>query len=130
MCCCISKVQMFLSCNCCVAPQVKPFMQLLKQQFASTIDTLMSVYRLPVSLAAFPRVAIVVINGLQSAKDAARELHGCCMQGHTLHVEHIHKAIGESQSQASASISGSESSRDADKPRTSKTEREVRIWGG
>ncbi|XP_035860340.1 RNA-binding protein 44 [Sander lucioperca] len=71
------------------------------------------------------RVAIVVINGLQSAKDAARELHGCCMQGHTLHVEHIHKAIGESQSQASASISGSESSRDADKPRTSKTEREL-----
>ncbi|XP_039675034.1 RNA-binding protein 44 isoform X2 [Perca fluviatilis] len=68
------------------------------------------------------RVAIVVINGHQSAKDAARALHGRCMQGHTLHVEHIHKAIGESQSQASASISGSESSHDADKPQTSKTD--------
>ncbi|TDH06531.1 hypothetical protein EPR50_G00114400 [Perca flavescens] len=68
------------------------------------------------------RVAIVVINGLQSAKDAARALHGRCVQGHTLHVEHVHKAIGESRSQASASVSGSESSHDADKPRTSKTD--------
>ncbi|XP_034741222.1 RNA-binding protein 44 [Etheostoma cragini] len=66
------------------------------------------------------RVAIVVINGLQSAKDAVRELHGCCMQGHTLHVEHTHKTIGESQ--ASASISGSEFSHDADKLQTSKTD--------
>ncbi|XP_032371287.1 RNA-binding protein 44 isoform X2 [Etheostoma spectabile] len=68
------------------------------------------------------RVAIVVINGLQSAKDAARELHGCCMQGHTLHVEHTHKAIGESQ--ASASISGSEFSHHAETD-SSSTERKL-----
>uniref|UniRef100_UPI0037E72DFE RNA-binding protein 44 n=1 Tax=Semicossyphus pulcher TaxID=241346 RepID=UPI0037E72DFE len=59
------------------------------------------------------RVAIVMISGLQSAEAAVRELNGCCMQSHVLHVEHINKAAGGSQSRASDSISGSESAQDA-----------------
>ena len=82
-------------------------------------------------LAAFCRVAIVMISGPQSAKAAVTELNGCCMEGHTLHVEHI----AGSHSQASASISGPESSQNATKPQTPKTEsssteRKVRIWEG
>ncbi|XP_054471447.1 RNA-binding protein 44 isoform X2 [Anoplopoma fimbria] len=67
-------------------------------------------------------VAIVTVSGPQSAEAAARELHGCCKQGHTLHVEHINGSIGGSQSQSSASISGPESSKDSTEPPTSKTE--------
>ncbi|XP_044073793.1 RNA-binding protein 44 isoform X3 [Siniperca chuatsi] len=66
------------------------------------------------------RVAIVMISGPQSAEAAVRELNGCSMQGHTLHVEHINRAIGGSRSQASASISGPEPSQDTTKPQTSK----------
>ncbi len=106
--------------------QVKLFIQLLqqvltsKQQFASQMDTLMSGQQLPVSLAAFSRVAIVMTSGPQYAEAAVRELNGCCMQGHTLHVEHINRAIGRSQSRASASIGQPESSQEATKPQTSK----------
>ncbi|XP_074513703.1 RNA-binding protein 44 isoform X1 [Sebastes fasciatus] len=72
------------------------------------------------------RVAIVMISGLQSAEAAVRELHGCCMQGHTLHVKHITRNTGgsqsQSQSQTSASVRGPESSQDANKPQTTKTD--------
>ncbi|XP_073330149.1 RNA-binding protein 44 isoform X2 [Pagrus major] len=67
------------------------------------------------------RVAMVMVGGPQSAEAAVRELNGCSMQGHTLHVGHIIRAIGGSHSQASASISGPQCSQD-DKPQTSKTE--------
>ncbi|XP_070771062.1 LOW QUALITY PROTEIN: RNA-binding protein 44 [Enoplosus armatus] len=66
------------------------------------------------------RVAIVMMSGPQSAEAAARELNGCSMQGRTLHVELINRAIGGSQSRASASISGS--SQDATEPQTSKSD--------
>lgn len=113
-------------------------MQLLKQKvhtskqlFASQMETFMSVQQLPVSL--FSRVAIVTIDDPQSAEAAVSELNGCTMQGYTLHVEHIIRANGGSDSQASASISEPECSQD-NKPQTSKTEssstdRQVRIWG-
>ncbi|KAM9347607.1 RNA-binding protein 44 [Symphorus nematophorus] len=68
------------------------------------------------------RVAIVMISGPQSAKAAVRELNGCYMQGHTLHVEHINRGMGGSHSQASASISGPESPQNTTQPQTSKTE--------
>lgn len=92
----------------------------------------MSVQQLPVSLAVFSRVAIVMTSGPQYAETAVRELNGCCMQGHTLHVEHISRAIAGNQSKASASIGQPESSLDATKPQTSKSdssssERKVRI---
>lgn len=111
-------------------------MQLLKQKvhtskqlFASQMETFMSVQQLPVSL--FSRVAIVTIDEPQSAEAAVSELNGCTMQGYTLHVEHIIRANGGSDSQASASISEPECSQD-NKPQTSKTEssstdRQVRI---
>lgn len=113
-------------------------MQLLKQKvhtskqlFASQMETFMSVQQLPVSL--FSRVAIVTIDEPQSAEAAVSELNGCTMQGYTLHVEHIIRTNGGSNSQASASISEPECSQD-NKPQTSKTEssstdRQVRIWG-
>lgn len=113
-------------------------MQLLKQKvhtskqlFASQMETFMSVQQLPVSL--FSRVAIVTIDEPQSAEAAVSELNGCTMQGYTLHVEHIIRTNGGSDSQASASISEPECSQD-NKPQTSKTEssstdRQVRIWG-
>lgn len=61
-----------------------------------------------------------------------RELNGCSMQGHTLHVQHVSGTIGGSHSQAFTSISGRESSQGATKPQTSKTEpsgaeRKVRV---
>ncbi|XP_051260807.1 RNA-binding protein 44 isoform X2 [Dicentrarchus labrax] len=65
------------------------------------------------------RVAIVMTSGPQSAEATVRELNGCSMQGHILHVEHINRGIGGSHSQASASVSGPESSEDATKPQTS-----------
>lgn len=113
-------------------------MQLLKQKvhtskqlFASQMETFMSVQQLPVSL--FSRVAIVTIDEPQSAEAAVSELNGCTMQGYTLHVEHIIRTNGGSDSQASASISEPECSQD-NKPQISKTEssstdRQVRIWG-
>ncbi|XP_030284225.1 RNA-binding protein 44 isoform X5 [Sparus aurata] len=67
------------------------------------------------------RVAIVTIDDPQSAEAAVSELNGCTMQGYTLHVEHIIRANGGSDSQASASISEPECSQDS-KPQTSKTE--------
>ncbi|XP_029314287.1 RNA-binding protein 44 isoform X2 [Cottoperca gobio] len=60
-------------------------------------------------------VAIVMLNGPQSAEAAVKELNGCSMRGHTLHVEHFNRAIGESQ--ASATISGPEGA----KPHATKT---------
>ncbi|XP_042349987.1 RNA-binding protein 44, partial [Plectropomus leopardus] len=76
------------------------------------------------------RVAIVILSGVQSAEAAARELNGCCVQGHALHVEHINRAPGgsqnqsqnQNQSQASASIRGPGSSREAAKPQNSRTD--------
>lgn len=115
-------------------------MQLLKQKvhtskqlFASQMETFMSVQQLAVSLAMFSRVAIVTIDEPQSAEAAVSELNGCTMQGYTLYVEHIIRANGGSDSQASASIREPECSQD-NKPQTSKTEssstdRQVRIWG-
>ncbi|XP_062420892.1 RNA-binding protein 44 isoform X2 [Pungitius pungitius] len=63
------------------------------------------------------RVAIVMVSGPQSAAAAVRELHGCCVQGRTLHVEHIKRAIGGRR----ASVGGPHS---ANGPETSPTERE------
>lgn len=99
---------------------------LFKQQHVNVVQ------QLPVLLAVFSRIAIVMISGPQSAEAAVRELNGCSMQGHTLHVEHINRAVGGSHRQASASVSGSESSQNATKPQASKTEssrteRKVRI---
>ncbi|XP_031729265.1 RNA-binding protein 44 [Anarrhichthys ocellatus] len=71
------------------------------------------------------RVAIVMVSGPQSAEAAVRELRGCCMQGHALHVEHINRASGGSQRPASASIRGLESSGDSTGPQSSKTERKL-----
>ncbi|CAJ1079004.1 RNA-binding protein 44 isoform X2 [Xyrichtys novacula] len=67
------------------------------------------------------RVAIVTTSGSQSAKEAVRDLNGCNMQGHTLHVEHIIRPTGGNQSQALDPVSGPESAQ-AKKPRTSNTE--------
>nr|XP_040057512.1 RNA-binding protein 44 isoform X1 [Gasterosteus aculeatus aculeatus] len=69
------------------------------------------------------RVAIVMVSGPQSAEAAVRELHGCCVQGNTLRVEHIRRAVGGRR--ASASISGPQSSKDSTAPETSKTERKL-----
>ncbi|KAK9537268.1 hypothetical protein VZT92_004901 [Zoarces viviparus] len=71
------------------------------------------------------RVAIVMVSGPRSAEAAVRELRGCCMQGHALHVEHINGASGGSQRPASASIRGPEPSEDYTGPQTSKTERKL-----
>ncbi|KAM7380184.1 hypothetical protein PAMP_003497 [Pampus punctatissimus] len=68
------------------------------------------------------RVAIVMVSCHKSAEAAVSDLNGCSMQGHTLHVEHINGATAGSQSQSSTSISGPESSQDATKPQTSKTD--------
>ncbi|KAM7406976.1 hypothetical protein PAMA_002942 [Pampus argenteus] len=68
------------------------------------------------------RVAIVMVSGHQSAEAAVSDLNDCSMQGHTLYVEQINRATAESQSQTSTSISGPESSQDATKPQTSKTD--------
>lgn len=70
---------------------------------------------LPVSLAMFSRIAIVMINGTQPAEAAVKELNGCSMQGHTLHVVHINRAAGGSHSQGSASVGGSKFSQNATK---------------
>ncbi|KAM6955139.1 RNA-binding protein 44 [Lycodopsis pacificus] len=81
-----------------------------------------------VSISAFKndvRVAIVKVSGPRSAEAAVRELRGCCMQGHALHVQHINGAGGGSQRPASASIRGPESSEDSTGPQTSKTERKL-----
>ncbi|GLD56615.1 RNA-binding protein 44 isoform X3 [Lates japonicus] len=74
------------------------------------------------------RVAIVMVNGPQSAEAAVRELNGFSMEGHTLYVEHINRAVGgsrtqsQSQSQSQASASISESSQDATKPQPPRTD--------
>ncbi|XP_026232738.1 RNA-binding protein 44 isoform X2 [Anabas testudineus] len=60
------------------------------------------------------------LSGPQPAEGAGRELNSSNIQGHTSHVEHMHRAVGGSQSQASTSIRGSESSQDATKPQTLK----------
>lgn len=73
-------------------------------------------------LRSFSRVAIVMISGAQSAEAAVSELHGSSMQGHRLHVEHINRAVGGSQSRAAASVRGPETPQDAVKPQTSKTD--------
>ncbi|XP_047198488.1 RNA-binding protein 44 isoform X3 [Hippoglossus stenolepis] len=59
------------------------------------------------------RVAIVTVTGLQSAEAAARELNGFSVKGRTLHVEHINRAVGGSQSLSQASGSIGESSQEA-----------------
>ncbi|XP_071339294.1 RNA-binding protein 44 isoform X2 [Trachinotus anak] len=66
------------------------------------------------------RVAIVMVNGAQSAEAAVRGLNGFGVEGHTLHVEHIDGAVGGSQSQASASAS--QSSQGDTKPQPPKTD--------
>ncbi|XP_078142056.1 RNA-binding protein 44 [Centroberyx gerrardi] len=58
------------------------------------------------------RVAIVRISGPQSAEAAVRELNGCSMRGHALHVEHI----------SGAGAAGSQS-RDQQPPASSSTNR-------
>lgn len=88
-----------------------------KQQFVSHFVTLMSVEQLLVSLAAF-----FVVSGPQSAEASVRKLNCSSMQGHALHVEHMNRAVGGTQRQASTSISGSESSQDATKPQTPKND--------
>ncbi|KAI3355995.1 hypothetical protein L3Q82_017266 [Scortum barcoo] len=55
------------------------------------------------------RVAMVTTNGPESAEAAARELSGCCMRGHTSHVQHISTAAGGSQSQSSEEAQSSTS---------------------
>ncbi|XP_029935998.1 RNA-binding protein 44 isoform X2 [Myripristis murdjan] len=81
-----------------------------------------------VSISAFSngmRVAVVTISGPQSAEAAVRELNGCSVQGHALHVEHISRPRTGSQSQAlqqaPSSTSRPGSSEDDLKPQTSKT---------
>lgn len=93
-----------------------------EQRFASQIDSLKQMPLLPTAVS---RVAIVMVSGPQSAEAAVRELHGCCVQGNTLRVEHIRRAVGGRR--ASASISGPQSSKDSTAPETSKTERKVRV---
>nr|XP_046259410.1 RNA-binding protein 44 isoform X2 [Scatophagus argus] len=68
------------------------------------------------------RVAIVMTGGPQFAEAAARELNGCSVQGHTLHVQHIKGDVGGSHSQTLAYITGPEFSQDTIKPQTSKSE--------
>ncbi|KAL6100455.1 rbm44 [Pungitius sinensis] len=59
------------------------------------------------------RVAIVMVSGAQSAEAAVRELHGRAVQGRTLHVQHIRRAIGERRPPS------------ANGPETSQTERDL-----
>ncbi|CAK6967641.1 RNA-binding protein 44 [Scomber scombrus] len=65
------------------------------------------------------RVAIVMV---ANAEGAVTDLNGYIMQGHTLNVGLINRATAGSQSQASTSICGPESSQDTTKPPTSKTD--------
>lgn len=64
------------------------------------------------------RFAIVMLSGPQSAETAVKELHGCRMQGRALHLEHISRLTNSSQNSASEP----DSSQDAAKPQTSKTD--------
>ncbi|XP_068427926.1 RNA-binding protein 44 [Clinocottus analis] len=67
------------------------------------------------------RVAIVTVSGPRAADAAVGELHGRCMQGRALNVEHINRAAGGNQR---ASTSGPESSKDSKEPPTSNTKTE------
>ncbi|XP_018559878.1 RNA-binding protein 44 isoform X2 [Lates calcarifer] len=53
------------------------------------------------------RVAIVMVSGPQSAEAAVRELNGFSMEGHTLYVEHINRAVSGSQNQSQSQASAS-----------------------
>ncbi|XP_076730990.1 RNA-binding protein 44 isoform X2 [Maylandia zebra] len=64
------------------------------------------------------RFAIVMLSGPQSAETAVKELNGCRMQGRVLHLEHISRPTNNSQNSASEP----DSSQDAAKPQTSKTD--------
>lgn len=59
-----------------------------------------------------------MLSGPQSAETAVKELNGCRMQGRVLHLEHISRPTNNSQNSASEP----DSSQDAAKPQTSKTD--------
>lgn len=42
-------------------------------------------------------MALVSVKSLTDAEAAVQQLHGCYVQGHTLHVEHIHKSAADGQ---------------------------------
>ncbi|KAM3862261.1 RNA-binding protein 44 [Diretmus argenteus] len=65
------------------------------------------------------RVAVVTVSDPQSAEAAVRELVGCSMQGHDLHVEHIYRPSAGSQASSSTKRPGV--SGDAPNPQTTKT---------
>ncbi|KAG7219722.1 hypothetical protein INR49_018885 [Caranx melampygus] len=67
------------------------------------------------------RVAIVMVNGAQSAEAAVKGLNGFSVEGHTLHVEHITGAASRGRSQTSASVS--ESSQERTKPQPPRADR-------
>ncbi|KAM8855212.1 RNA-binding protein 44 isoform 3-T4 [Spinachia spinachia] len=69
------------------------------------------------------RVAIVMVSGPQCAEAAVNELHGCYVQGNTLHVEHIRRAIRGGRT--SASIFGPQSSNVSTERQISNTERKL-----
>lgn len=50
-----------------------------------------------VSSIVFFRVAIVSVRNCKDAKAAVTEMNGHSIQGHTLHVEHIHKSPADDQ---------------------------------
>lgn len=67
------------------------------------------------SLSLPPRVAIVTIRGSQSAEAAVRELNGCNMQGHTVHVQ-VLGLTGEGRNQDPDSTSSPKAAQTNVKP--------------
>ncbi|XP_035459487.2 RNA-binding protein 44 isoform X2 [Scophthalmus maximus] len=81
------------------------------------------------------RVAIVMVSGLRSAEEAARELNGFRMDGRTLYVEHVNKPVGgnrsrsQNQNQASGSITERQSSQEASKLQPPTTTTDISTYG-